>query len=32
MHGFYTMQRFGSDELLEIKVPMFNLEVPFSLS
>lgn len=32
MHGFYTMQRFGSEEILEIKVPLFNLEVPFSLS
>jgi ApaG protein len=32
MHGFYTMQRFGSEELFEVKVPQFNLEAPHSLS
>jgi ApaG protein len=32
MHGFYTMQRFGSEQMMEIKVPQFNLEAPHSLS
>jgi ApaG protein len=32
MHGFYTMQRFGSEELFEVKVPQFNLEAPHSRS
>ncbi len=32
MRGFYTMQRFGTEELLEVNVPHFNLEVPYSLS
>lgn len=32
MHGFYTMQRFGSEELFEVNVPQFNLEAPHSLS
>ena len=32
MHGFYTMQPVGSEELFEVKVPLFNLEAPHSLS
>ena len=32
MHGFYTMQRFGSEQMMEINVPQFNLEAPHSLS
>jgi ApaG protein len=32
MHGFYTMQRFGTEELFEVNVPQFNLEAPHSLS
>jgi ApaG protein len=32
MYGFYTMQRFGSDELFQVNVPQFNLEAPHSLS
>jgi hypothetical protein len=26
------MQRFGSEEFFEVKVPQFNLEAPHSLS
>jgi ApaG protein len=29
MHGFYTMQRPGEKELLQVKIPKFRLEVPY---
>lgn len=32
MHGFYTMQRVGSEEIFEVKVPQFNLEAPHTLT
>lgn len=32
MHGFYTMQRPGAKDLIQVKVPKFRLEVPFCMN
>jgi ApaG protein len=32
MHGFYTMQRYGEKEFLQVRVPQFMLEVPFCMN
>ncbi|MBX7051276.1 MAG: Co2+/Mg2+ efflux protein ApaG [Flavobacteriales bacterium] len=30
MSGFYTMQQPGHREFIQVKIPMFSLEVPYS--
>ena len=32
MRGFYTMQRPGDRDLLQVNVPKFSLEVPFCMN
>jgi len=32
MGGFYTMQRYGTKEVIKVNVPQFKLEVPYGLN